>query len=279
MLLPLLWLLVACMATPDKKANSVSRSIPAKQSGARDTQINIHGIAFWVQSPADSVTCVGDLLLLPGWDFTNRKWCDSTDVCKTALKKGYRVLAPQMMRSVYATRYFNETRADLRRYPTLAQLDSAIDGLYRNQGFFKQHNLVLGLSTGARGVALLCERKPGFFHAAAALSGDYNQVTMPGDNLMRLTYGNYAQFAKRWKNTDNPQTAADSLKTPLYLGHGARDRVVPVSQTREFNGALAKRTAPQSQVVLHINPAAGHTFAYWRSELPAVWDFFMRNPQ
>jgi putative tributyrin esterase len=278
MLLPLLWLLVACMATPDKKANSTTAVIPAKQAAVRDTQISIHGIAFWVQSPADSVICVGDLLLLPGWDFTNRKWCDSTDVCKTALKKGYRVLAPQMMRSVYATRYFPETRADLKRYPTLAQLDSAIEGLSLNHGFFKQHNLVLGLSTGARGVALLCERKPGFFHAAAALSGDYNQVAMPGDNLMRLTYGNYAQFAKRWKNTDNPQTAADSLKTPLYLGHGARDRVVPVFQTREFNAALAKRTAPQSLVVLHINPAAGHTFGYWRSELPAVWDFFMRHP-
>jgi pimeloyl-ACP methyl ester carboxylesterase len=241
-----------------------------------DTSIIVNGIECYIQFP-ESKNAVGDLLLLPGWDFSNRKWCDSSSVCKTALLKGYRVVAPQMGRSVYASSYFPETRKDLSRFPTLPQLDSALELLKKELGFFKRKNLILGLSTGGRGVALICERKPDWFHAAAALSGDYNQVSMPKDNLMNLVYGPYAGHTVRWKQTDNPQTDANKLNTPIYLGHGQRDRIVPHTQTIDFAHTLKAEKNRMSEVVLHINPAAGHDFNYWRSELPAVWKFFEKH--
>ena len=242
-----------------------------------DTVITIYNLDFLIQVPQTGLTVKGDLLLLPGWDFSNRKWCDSTEVCKTALQKGFRVIAPQMGRSVYATRYYAQTRSDFRKFPTLLQLDSALEWLKTNGGFFSQKNLVLGLSTGARGVALLCERKPEWFQAAAALSGDYNQVSMPNDNLMRLTYGTYSLNKRLWAETDNPQTDAGKLKTPIYLGHGLKDKVVPFEQTQDFARVLQKKNSDSAAVLLNLDKEAGHNFSYWRSELPAIWQFFEKH--
>ncbi|MEY4002277.1 MAG: hypothetical protein RIT07_319 [Bacteroidota bacterium] len=242
-----------------------------------DTTIIVNGLECFIQVPEQGISVKGDLLLLPGWDFSNRKWCDSTNVCETALKKGFRVIAPQMGRSVYATLYYPQTRQDFRAFPTLTQLDSALETLKKSYGLFTMKNIVLGLSTGARGVALLCERKPDWFHAAAALSGDYNQTTMPNDNLMRLTYGPYALYKKIWTETDNPQTHADRLKTPVYLGHGMKDRVVPYTQTQDFGKVLQTKKSGSSAVQLHLDKQAGHDFTYWRSELPAIWEFFEKH--
>lgn len=266
----LIFFVCSCQAQPGAVVVNDSKSALKKQA---DTVIFFQGYEVWIQTPADSVR--GDLLLLPGWDYSNRKWCDSTDVCQTALKKGFRVIAPQMHRSVYATVYTLNTRPDLRQNPTLKWLDSMIDFLQVGKGFFKGKRYVLGLSTGGRGVAQICERKTGFFHAAAALSGDYNQLSMPKDNLMTLVYGSSQGEAgqKIWRTVDNPQMNCQNMKTPIYLGHGMLDRVVPVRQTTDFAMALNQKY-PRLDVKLHIDHTAAHNFKYWRSELPAIWTFF-----
>jgi pimeloyl-ACP methyl ester carboxylesterase len=265
----------------------------------KDTMLKIGGINIWIQNPPDSIPMRGTLLLLPGWDYSFTKWCDSTNVCITALRKGFAVVAPDMGRSIYASRYFPETRKDLMAYPTLTWLDSALEILRSGYPLFGAKNLVLGLSTGARGVALICEKRPDFFHAAAALSGDFNQYNMPNDRLMAAVYG---KFGDRWKNEDNPVSAIDAFKTPIYIGHGAMDKVVPSGQSQEFYDSLVSRRSravkgkdfggvkarvkstqegtgnkgANPNIKLHIDPRAGHNFAYWRSELPAVWEFFNR---
>jgi len=257
-------------------ANAAKDSIQPKtaQLLIHDTSIRILDLEFLVLIPRNEANAKGDLLLLPGWDYSNTKWCDSTNVCETALQMGYRVIAPQMGRSVYATRYYPQTRKDFLKFPTLSQLDSALELLKTQYGFFTQKNLILGLSTGARGVALLCERKPDWFHAAAVLSGDYNQTTMPNDNLMRYTYGPYSLYRILWTKTDNPQTDAIKLKTPIYLGHGMKDKVVPFGQTKNFAAVLQKNTTNSNAIKVNLEKNAGHDFSYWRSELPAIWQFF-----
>lgn len=241
---------------------------------SRDTVMVIGGYEILVRTPADTVR--GDLLLLPGWDYNNRKWCDSTAVCQEAIRRGLRIIAPQMARSIYATQYYPQTRADLRIHPTLTWLDSAITILSESNGIFRKGpNFVLGLSTGGRGVALICLKRPGLFQAAAALSGDFNQAAMPGDNLTTLVYGPYAKHTALWHTVDNPQFLADSFRTPIYLGHGRKDKIVPPSQTESFAAALQSKN-PDLPVTLHMDEQAGHNFSYWRSELPAVWTFFDR---
>ncbi|MBL7811812.1 MAG: prolyl oligopeptidase family serine peptidase [Bacteroidetes bacterium] len=254
----------------------VMHSRPAPPGPSYSKNIRYRGVDILIQYPSDSLPLKGDLLLLPGWNYKNTLWCDSTDVCKTAMQKGYRVIAPQMMQSIYATHYFPETRQDLRKYPTLLWLDSALNYLHDSVGLLGMKRYALGLSTGGRGVAMICEKKPYFFHAAAALSGDYNQAAMPKDALCTLVYGPFTQHQERWKEWDNPQADRKNFQTPLYLGHGQMDRVVPVRQTLEFGRAVTE-AHPRLSVNLHIDTTAGHNFAYWRSELPAVWQFFEKH--
>lgn len=275
-LLILVWALAiqSCSA----KAPASVKSVAAKKDYlpveiTRDTNVTIGGVAIMVRVPDKSVKIKGDLLLLPGWNFSNTKWCDSTPVCDTALKRGFRVIAPQMMQSVYATHYYTETRADLAKYPTLTWLDSAIDILQWKYGLFNNYKLILGLSTGGRGVALICEKKPSFFTAAATLSGDFNPLSQPNDVLTRLVYGPIHMYKQRWKEEDNPTTDIYKLNTPIYIGHAVNDKIVPYTQSRDFYLAL-KKAHPTLKVKFHEEWKMGHTFAYWRSELTAVWKFF-----
>jgi len=89
------------------------------------------------------------LLLLPGWNYPRTGWCDSTEICRKALAAGYALVAPEMGKSIYATRYYPETRQDWRRYPTLAWLmDTLTPHLQHTYGLLQQGqpNYVLGRS-------------------------------------------------------------------------------------------------------------------------------------
>ncbi|MDH4199767.1 MAG: prolyl oligopeptidase family serine peptidase, partial [Spirochaetia bacterium] len=149
----------------------------------------------------------------------------------------------------------------------------------QKRGIFgdKDRNLILGLSTGGRGVALLSLQNPGTFKAGASLSGDYDQIRMTHDNLMKALYGDYERFSRRWQSLDNPETEAQKnrWKMPIYIGHGKKDKVVPFEQSRLFYETL-KQKNPGIQVIFSQPENAGHDFPFWNSQLKGVFDFFER---
>lgn len=309
--LSLLFLVVSCHAADISKTQLMNRY--------GDTTIKIGGVEIIIKTPPKGVKISGTILLLPGWNYSNTKWCDSSNLCSEALARGYNIVAPQMGKSIYASEYFPETRSDYKQYPTLVWLDTILEKLKKEKGLFLtsglQRNFVVGLSTGARGAALICARKPGFFHAAALLSGDYDQCANTEDALCTNVYGPYNKFANRWRTVDNPMNQISRITTPMYIGHGGMDKVVHVSQSiNYYDSLLAKQKnvliglnskyvvqklritesgndnpelsghlnapgtgfvlKPEDYLELNIIAPAGHDFAYWRSELPAIWNFF-----
>lgn len=242
----------------------------------KDTTLLIAGVEVDILVPENYKA---DLLVLPGWNFSRTKWCSESSLCEKARAQGYRLILPEMGKSVYATNYFPETRIDWLKYPTLTWLtDTMILLLQTEYGIMRGDNYMIGLSTGARGVALAAARKPVFI-AGAALSGDYDQEAMKHDNLMRGVYGEYDKFSGRWRSIDNPTNEIAKIDLPLYLGHGLDDKVVPASQTKEFYFKL-KKQKPQLKIILST-PRSGHDFKYWNSEVDAVLQFFntQRNQQ
>ncbi len=121
-------------------------------------------------------------------------------------------------------------------------------------------------------MALVSLQNPGFFTAGAALSGDYNQMDTPRDNLMTGLYG---PVSERWSLVDNPFQAASAGKweMPIYIGHGDIDRVVAVGHSRRF-AALLKKKYPELRMKYHEAKGQGHDFSYWNSELESVFSFF-----
>jgi dienelactone hydrolase len=237
-----------------------------------DTTLDISGVEVDILVPR---VHKADLLVLPGWSFSRKKWCEESSLCKKALDKGYRLVLPEMGKSVYATHCFPGTRKDWLKYPTLTWVtDTLIPQLQKEYGMFLKgkKNFIVGLSTGGRGVVLVAVKKP-VFTAAAALSGDYDQTQMKNDNLMKGVYGEYSQNIERWKTIDNPSQQIEKIDCPLYLGHGMNDKVVPPSQTISYYNKLHS-LKPQLKVVLHTPANAGHDFLYWNSEVDAVLEFF-----
>jgi S-formylglutathione hydrolase FrmB len=217
----------------------------------------------------------GTFLLLPGWNFPPEDWCLKTTLCEKVTKLGYSIVMPDMGKSVYQEKIFPETRNDWKKYPTRRWLtDTVIPSLQKDYSLLLSNgnNYIVGLSTGARGVALLLLDMPELFTGAAALSGDYNQSMMTTDNLMKGYYGEYEMFKHRWDNVDNPFYRINEFRTPIYLGHGTADKVVPTDQTIRFHASLLK-AHPQMKMKLNL-PVAGHDYGYWESEVDNILKFF-----
>ena len=241
---------------------------------ASDTTLLINRVKVLIRTP-NLVAAKGTFLLLPGWNFPPDDWCLKTAICKKLVDLGYFVVMPDMGKSVYQEQIFPETRADWRHEPTRKWLtDTVIVVLQKQFGLLLPgaRNFIVGLSTGARGVALVVLDLPNVFTGAAALSGDYDQTLLPHDRLMTGFYGPYLKFKERWKSTDNVIARINSFQTPLYLGHGTLDKTCTPKQTQMLFDSLRKNH-PNLKLRLNM-PKAGHDYHYWGSEVMNLMAFF-----
>jgi len=221
----------------------------------------------------------GVILVLPGWNFSRNDVCIKSGFCTKAMKQGYILVLPEMLKSVYSSALFPETRADWRRYPTLHWIIDTLIPFCRKQFQIfneKGKNFLYGISTGARGVVLVAENTGSLFLAGAALSGDYDQTNMPADRLMTGTYGPYDQFKDRWEGPDNPSLHSNRLKIPLFLAHGKRDAVVPCQQTMDFSRKITTED-PGRGHILHLCDTCGHDYTFWNSQTDNVFRFFEKT--
>jgi S-formylglutathione hydrolase FrmB len=236
--------------------------------------VEVEGIAVDLLMPEDRY--VGDLLVLPPWNTSRDQWCMHARFCNKASKRGYRLIMPDMGKSIYAQAVYPETREDWRVEPTITWVkERLIPDLRNNYCLLKENgqNFVLGASSGARGAILLAEEMPGFFVAAAALSGDYNPAEMKGDNIYRGFLGDFESFASRWETAENVLVGSAAIRSAIYLGHGKADNVVPFSQTQTLYDLLKKQN-PQVPLRLSLPADRGNDFGYWGSEVTNVLDFF-----
>ncbi len=217
----------------------------------------------------------GTIVALPGWNFPNSGWCDSTQLCEKALAQGYAIILPEMGKSIYCDSVFPETRKDWLKYPTRSWMKTTM--IPNIQEEFKlllpeQNNFVMGLSTGARGAVLLALDLPSIFKACGALSGDFDQTRYTKDKLYNGFYGSFSKFTDRWLENDNAVTSIHQLTVPVYLGHGEKDRIVPIAYSQQLFDELQKTGNSNSE--FKINSNAGHTYSFWNSEVDAVLEFF-----
>lgn len=256
------------------------KTVQYRNEPRKDTLITltIAGHAVDIRTPSTG-EIKGNIIVLPGWSFAKDDWCKNSSLCQKALAQGYRLILPEMGKSVYSHEFYPETVKDWEKFPNKAWLlKEMIPTLQKKHKILLEtdKNFVLGLSTGGRGVALLALAKPELFTACAALSGDYDQTQMPTDRLMIGYYGSYLKFKSRWEGEDNPTKQAEFWKTPIYLGHGRQDNIVPVSQTQIFYDAIKKhlkKNNPTLKVKLHLADAS-HDYKYWDSEVDNMLAFF-----
>jgi len=275
---------IACSSKSAKEDKTKTDTLNSKKVSDKksislnhDTTLVIAGIPVDIAMPVNEAT--GSILILNGWNFSRDNCCKNSSFCKQAKERNYCLIMPEMGKSVYSKEIYPETRSDWRKYPTRTWLiDSMIPALQRKFNLLVagNKNYVFGISTGARGVALTVLHTKNIFLAGAALSGDYEQTQMTTDNLMIGFYGSYQAFPDRWKGDENPLMSASKYNTPLYIGHGLKDHVVPYVQSKLFYQEL-KKQKPNLDVVFHTDSTADHNYKYWDSETQNVLNFFDKH--
>lgn len=236
--------------------------------------LTIAGHKVDVRSPKDSLK--GNIIVLPGWNFPKEDWCNKSSLCKKALAQGYRLILPEMSKSVYSAKFYPETRQDWKKFPALDWVTKEmVPALQKDYGILlkNQKNFLLGLSTGARGVVAIGIALPDLFVAGAALSGDYDPTKMTTDRLMIGFLGSFVKFPDRWKTGgDNLVHHAKKLKMGLYIGHGKQDKVVPFNQSEILYNTL-KKISPNLKLKNHWTND-GHNYKYWDAEVDNMLKFF-----
>jgi S-formylglutathione hydrolase FrmB len=241
----------------------------------KDTTLDFNGIKTDILYPSSMPT--GTILVLPGWNFTRDDICQKSKFCKLAGQLGFVLVMPDMLKSVYASKLFPETRKEWINYPQLHWIiDTLIPSLQNSFHLLQpgQNNFLFGISTGGRGVAMLAIYSKHIFIAGAALSGDYNQTEMTADKLITGYYGEFNQFPERWKSDDNPYNNAEKIDFPLFLAHGRADNVDPYYQTEEFFNKL-NSLHPELRHKLVLVENAGHNYDFWSSRYEDVFNFFL----
>lgn len=247
---------------------------------AKDTTLVFYHKTFKSQVVVKSPAGIskGTILLLHGYNLPSMEWCQKTTLCDIALQKGYTLVIPDFGKSTYQEKFYPQTASTFRQYPTRKWMrDTVITQLQQQLKLLLpgQNNYVLGLSTGARGAALLALDLPQVFKACACLSGDYDQAKLPQEKIYHNYYGAFSTYKHIWQTDDNVHALVNRWQTPVYLAHGQLDKICPVSQTIKFNALLTK-THPQLTVVCHIVQNQQHNYAFWGSQTQGVLDFFAR---
>jgi len=242
-----------------------------------DTIIILDGRECMIKIPAHK-SKKGTFLLLHGWNLPPDDWCSKTNFCDLILQEGYCIVLPDMGKSNYQTQVFSETRKEWKSMPGLLWLTDTLIPYLQLLCLIAEgeRNFIAGISTGGRGVVSVCQHLPGLFTGAAALSGDFDQTFMPHDKVHIGYYGSFDHFPLRWKTIDNPMHRIKDMKTPIYLGHGLKDKVTDFSQSKMFYDSLRK-FHPELFIQLNLVDA-GHDYHYWSSETNNIMSFFQQIP-
>ncbi len=244
-------------------------------SAQRDTIFYLSGTLVKIIYP--NTTIIGNILVLPGWNFSYNDICTKSSFCSIAIEKGFVLILPDMQKSIYQSDFYAETRLDWKKYKTNNWVTDTLI-IYLQEKFellrTNQKNYLFGISTGGRGTAIIAIKTGTLFKAAASLSGDFDQTIDTNDNLIKGYYGEYKDYRERWEMVDNPYYNADKIKISFYLAHGMKDRVVPYVQTERFYNKLKKIDA-NTKHVLRIDSIGGHDFNFWESNYEDVLGFFI----
>jgi putative tributyrin esterase len=237
-----------------------------------DTNFKVETSIFY---PQPETKPIGIILMLHGWNLPADEWCEKTSFCEKALKQGYVLIVPDYNKSNYSLAVYPETREEYRKYPTLTwMIDTQIPAIQKMTGLLKpgQNNLVAGISTGARGATLLAYYKPDLFKAAASLSGDFDITKMQTEFLYKAFFGNYENFAERWKK-ECFAFECKNYSVPTYIGHGESDNVSPVEQSKMMYDSIQLNN-PELKITGNFPAGKGHNYDYWESETDNILDFF-----
>jgi enterochelin esterase-like enzyme len=225
------------------------------------------------------------LIVLHGYRQQPSDWENGTPITDYADRYDFVLVCPAMGTTLYESKYYPETKNRWAPVPGGEYIVRVLLPFVREQfglAADRSGTGIFGISTGARGALLLASQYPKLFGAAAGLSGDYDSASLWNDRLLVSQYGPYGLYRDRWEKEVNILELSTSLKnTPVFLGHGTNDAIVPPPQTKMLADRLKERHDAKGGYDLIVeevkSAGAGHDWRYWGSLVPDVLRFFDRT--
>lgn len=207
-------------------------------------------------------------LLFHGYSISGDKWKSDLDIINPLLNLQYRVIILDFKKTIYNEHSFAQTVEWKLKYPTRKWIrEVVIDSLIKSEKIIKtDENILIGISTGARGVALLSiDDTAKIFNSIALISGDYNQSVLPKDRLMSSIYGSYSKYKTRWDTIDNIQKSSKVINAEhIFIAHGKEDPIVPFNQSSNL---FKKYEKENKKIVKYFPQKQGHNNIFWKSAL------------
>lgn len=205
------------------------------------------------------------LILLHGWNQSLRHWQRHTRVARLAERYGVTLVAPDMGKSNYMTRYYPQTKTRWWSIPGTPWVGKVL--LPRLKQQYPDSKLyIAGVSTGARGALMVAEHFPRF-QGVGYMSGDFD-ICVLNDRLSIASYGPLARYRRRWERDNTRRLAQRLLGMRVFAAHALDDTVSPAAQTRLMQKEL-QRLNVQARFV--FDPRGGHGWKYWDSRLKAMF--------
>lgn len=225
------------------------------------------------------------LIVLHGYRQQPGDWENGTPITDYADRYDFVLVCPAMSTTLYESKYYPETKNRWAPVPGGEYIVHVLIPFVREQfglAADRGHTGIFGVSTGGRGALLLAAQYQKIFGAAAGLSGDYDSESLWNDRLLVSVYGPYSLNRERWEKEVNIIGLSASLKnTPVFLGHGSNDPIVPPPQTRMLADRLKALHEAKGgyELVLEETKSrgAGHDWRYWGNLVPDVLGFFDRT--
>ncbi len=223
------------------------------------------------------------LIALHGYKGNLQQWEQHTSIESYADTYHFVIVCPDMGTTIYETKYYPETKNKWNGIPGGKWIAEILIPFLRDYFGIATNRFMTGIfgnSTGGRGAVLLSALYPDLFGAAAGLSGDYDPLSMPKDRLLTSVYGTFKKFKERWRNDDNIITRGENLvRTPVFIAHGEKDRVVPFEQSRILAIRLIQLRKKEGDFIVeyYLKRYRFHDWAFWRSMTPLIMSFFNKH--
>lgn len=241
-----------------------------------DPVLSVHGFSgrkVWLYWPRKYRNRM--MILLHGWgSLHHAKVWQRGILEKLAETHGVALLAPEMGRANYLSRWYGETH-DSMKYkmpiPGTLWVGAALP-VWISANFFNPELFIAGYSTGSRGALMAAAFFPGNFKGLGYVSGDWDLIEDKG-NLYVMAFGPLNKKNRvRWI-VDNAAYLAHRYRgLRVYGAHSTRDEVTPAFQTELMKQALTNLRVENS-IEIDGKIPGGHNWRYWNRVFPLMFKY------
>lgn len=225
------------------------------------------------------------VLALHGWDHSPALFADQGGLGELAEKHQVVIAVPDTGRSIFETSFYKQTKSKWTKAPGARWVGEVVlPWLRANLKVSKEpkQTAVIGYSTGGRGAFLLAALYPEFAYVGS-VSGTYDLMALDpkiGEyRIHAVIYGPRDKFPERWQKDDvnTREHLARFAGLHLYVGHGDKDKSVPIEQMHLFEKALSGIKVKSKAFV--TTKKGGHDWPLWNAHWPAMFEGFRKSMQ